>query len=98
MTQAEVNVQHPIPDPPPERKGYTTSGPPGGIAWSGVGNLAVERGGQVYVGLPIWASGYAPKNAARGTGHNVRLFGVNGTSAGQDDDTIAFPEEARGRV
>ena len=98
MTQAELNVQHPIPDPPPERKGYTTSGPPGGIAWSGVGTLAVERAGKIYVGLPIWASGYAPKNAARGTADKFRVLVVNATSGGKVEYTMDFPTKSLGRI
>jgi hypothetical protein len=98
MTQAELNVQHPIPDPPPERKGYTTSGPPGGIAWSGVGTLAVERTGKIYVGLPIWASGYAPKNASRGTGDKFRVLVVNATSGGKVEYTTDFPTKSLRRI
>jgi hypothetical protein len=98
MTQVELNVQHPIPDPPPKYKGYTTSGPPGGIAWSGVGTLAVDRAGKIYVGLPIWASGYAPKNAARGTGDKFRVLVVNPAKGGKIEHIMDFPTRSLDRI
>jgi hypothetical protein len=70
MTQAELSVQYPIPNPPAGQAGYTTSGPLGGIAWSGVGEVVIDGHERVYVGLPIWTSGAAPKNALRGAGDN----------------------------
>ena len=45
MTQPELDKMHPLDDPRPQYKGYVTSGPPGGIAWRGVGALAVDGGG-----------------------------------------------------
>lgn len=55
ITQPELDKMHPLDDPRPQYKGYVTSGPPGGIAWRGVGALASDGGGMLYVGLPVWA-------------------------------------------
>jgi hypothetical protein len=63
-----------------------------------VGALAVERAGKIYVGLPIWASGYAPKNAARGTGDKFRVLVVNATSGGKVEYTMDFPTKSLGRI
>jgi hypothetical protein len=98
MTKAELNVQHPIPDPPPERKGYTVAGPPGGIAWNGVGTLAVDRAGRVFVGLPIWASGYAPKNPTRGNGDKFRVLVVDAASDGKVERTTDYPAKSLDRL
>ena len=97
MTQAELNVQNPIPDPPPQYKGYTVAGPPDGIAWSGVGTVAIDAAGKVYVGLPIWASGYAPKNPVRGTGDKFRLLVVNG-GTGKVEGNTDFPSKSLDRL
>ena len=96
MTRAELNVQHPIPDPPPRYKGYTVAGPPGGIAWFGMGTVAADGNGYVFVALPIWASGAAPKNPLRGQGDKLRLLVVNG--AGEVERTIDFPATSLDRV
>ena len=80
MTQAELDKQHPVLNPPPEEKGFVTSGPPGGIAAWGVGLLAVDRGNRIYVGLPIWAADFAPKNPLRGTGNKLRLVAVDSSA------------------
>jgi WD40 repeat protein len=98
MTQGELNVLHPIPDPPPKYKGYLTSGPPGGIAWRGVGTLAIDNAGKVYVGLPIWASGYAPKNPARGTGDKFRVLVVDPAANGKVVRTTDFPTKSLNRL
>jgi hypothetical protein len=98
MTQQELDVMHPIPDPPPRYKGYITSGPPDGIAWSGVGTLAVDAHSTVYVGLPIWVTGYAPKNAARGNGDKLRVLVVKANAAGKVERTIDFPTKSLSRL
>jgi hypothetical protein len=98
MTQNELNVMHPIPDPPPQYKGYMTSGPPSGIAWRGVGTLAVDGAGHVYVGLPIWASGYALKNADRGTGDKLRIVVINTKADFRVGRTMDFPTKSLARV
>ena len=98
MTQYELNVMHPIPDPPPQYKGYMTSGPPSGIAWRGVGTLAVDGAGHVYVGLPIWASGYAPKNADRGRGDKLRVVVIDTKADLRADRTMDFPTKSLARL
>ena len=98
MTAGELDQQHPIPNPPPDRVGWTTSGPSGGIAWQGVGAVAVDGKGHVYVGLPIWASGYAPKNAVRGQGDKLRVLVVNAAGKGAVERTMDFPTKSLGRV
>ncbi len=98
MTDAELNVLHPIPDPPPKYKGNLVAGPPDGIAWSGVGALAIDSAGYVYVGLPIWASGDAPKNPVRGTGDKFRVLAVNVASGGKVERTMDFPSKSLDRL
>ncbi len=98
MTRAELSVQHPIPDPPPKYKGYTVAGPPGGIAWFGLGTVAADGNGHVFVALPIWASGAAPKNPLRGQGDKLRLLVVNGAGKGDVQRTIDFPTTSLDRV
>jgi hypothetical protein len=98
MTDAELNVLHPIPDPPPKYKGYMIAGPPDGIAWGGVGALAIDSTGYVYVGLPIWASGNAPKNPVRGTGDKFRVLAVNAASGGKVERTMDFPSKSLDRL
>jgi hypothetical protein len=80
MTQGELDKQHPVLNPPPEEKGFVTSGPPGGIAVWCVGLLAVDRAERIYVGLPIWAADFAPKNPLRGTGDKLRLVAVDSSA------------------
>ncbi len=89
-------MQHPIPDPPPKYKGYTVAGPPGEIAWFGMGTVAGDGNGHVFVALPIWASGAAPKNPLRGQGDKLRLLVVN--AAGKVERTVDFPTTSLGRV
>jgi hypothetical protein len=91
MTDAELSVLHTI-------AGYIVAGPPGGIAWGGVGTLAIDSAGYVYVGLPIWASGYAPKNPVRGTGDKFRVLAVNVASGGKVERTMDFPSESLDRL
>jgi hypothetical protein len=98
MTRAELNVQHPIPDPPPKYKGYTVAGPPGGIAWFGIGTVAADGNGHVFVALPIWASGAAAKNPLRGEGDKLRLLVVNGAGKGEVQRTVDFPTRSLDRV
>ena len=98
MTRAELNVHHPIPDPPPKYKGYTVAGPPGGIAWSGMGTVAADGNGHVLVALPIWASGAAPNNPLRGQGDKLRLLVVNSAGEGEVQRTIDFPTTSLDRV
>jgi hypothetical protein len=98
MTQGELNVMHPIPDPPPQYKGYMTSGPPSGIAWRGVGTLAIDGTGHVYAGLPIWATGYAPKNAARGTGDKLRVLVINTNADFKVERTMDIPTKSLARL
>jgi hypothetical protein len=76
MSQQELDRDHPAPD----RKGWITSGPPGGIAWGGVGDVVVDGHDRVYVGLPIWTTGYAPKSTLRGTGDKLRVLVVNASA------------------
>lgn len=96
MTQEELNFQHPILNPPPDRVGWMTSGPEGGIAWRGVGEVAIDAQNRVYVGLPIWASGYAPKNAVRGTGDKLRVIELN--ADGKVDGQFDFPTKSLKRL
>lgn len=98
MTQGELNAQHPILNPPPDRVGWTTSGPEDGIAWRGVGDVAIDAQDRVYVALPIWASGYAPKNAARGTGDKLRVLTLNADSKGGLESNFDFPTKSLNRV
>lgn len=94
MSQEELSVQH----PDPERQGWTTSGPPGGMAWRGVGEVAVDGRGHVYVGLPIWASGAAPMSAARGVGDKLRVLVLNARVKGAVERTMDFPTRSLDRL
>ncbi|MGO8790884.1 MAG: hypothetical protein ACLQVL_26365 [Terriglobia bacterium] len=94
MSQEELSVQHPDPD----REGYTISGPPGGMAWRGVGEVVVDGQGRVYVGLPIWASGAAPKSAARGVGDKLRVLVLKAGVKGQVERTMDFPTRSLDRL
>lgn len=98
MTQNELNVMHPIPDPPAQKKGDMAFGPPSGIAWRGVGTLAVDGAGHVYVGLPIWTTGYAPKNVARGTGDKLRIVMINTKADFRVGRTMDFPTTSLARL
>jgi hypothetical protein len=98
MTQAELRVQYPLPNPPPGQEGYTTSGPPGGIAWSGVGALAIDGQDHIYVGLPIWTSGAAPENVLRGKADKLRVLVVTATDASAMPRTIDFPSRSLDRL
>jgi hypothetical protein len=98
MTQAELNVQHPIPNPPAGEAGYTTSGPPGGIAWSGVGEVVIDSQERIYVGLPIWTSGAAPKNALRGQGDKLRVLVLTTAATSAVPHTIDFPTRSLDRL
>jgi hypothetical protein len=91
MSQQELSLQHPN----PERAGWLISGPPGGVAWRGVGEVAVDIHGRIYVGLPIWASGAAPKSAARGDGDKLRVLVLN---AGGKGRTMDFPTKSLDRL
>lgn len=94
MSQEELSVQHPN----PEREGWLISGPPGGMAWRGVGEVAVDAQGRVYVGLPIWASGAAPKSAARGVGDKLRVLVLNAGVKGAVERTMDFPTRSLDRL
>jgi hypothetical protein len=96
MTQAELEKQHPVLNPPPEEKGFVTSGPPGGIVSGGVGLLAVDRNERIYVGLPIWAADVAPSNPLRGTGDKLRLVAVD--SSAKVAWSADFPTQSLYRV
>jgi hypothetical protein len=63
-----------------------------------VGTLAIDANGRIYVGLPIWASGYAPKNAARGTGDKLRVVVINSNAAFKVDRTLDFPTKSLFRL
>jgi hypothetical protein len=97
MSQAELDENHPIGDKP----GWMTSGPPGGIAWRGIGDVAIDGEGRVYVGLPIWTTGYAPKvdagtSAARGVGDKLRVLVFKGK--GELESKIDFPSKSLDRL
>jgi hypothetical protein len=94
MSQQELSVQH----PDPNREGWLISGPPGGVAWRGVGEVAVDEQGRIYVGLPIWASGSAPKSAARGQGDKLRVLVVNARRKGEIERTMDFPTRSLDRL
>jgi hypothetical protein len=99
MSQVELDENHPIADKP----GWMTSGPPGGIAWRGIGDVAIDGEGRVYVGLPIWTTGYAPKadastSAARGTGDKLRVLVFNGTGKGELESKLDFPSKSLDRL
>jgi hypothetical protein len=96
MTKAELDAQYPLPAPPPEEKGFLTSGPVGGIAWWGVGAAAVDRQGNVYVGLPLWGDRYAPKSALRGEGNKLRVLVID--PKGETTKTMDFPATSLNRV
>jgi hypothetical protein len=98
MTHAELNVQHPIPNPPADEAGYTTSGPPGGIAWSGVGEVVIDSQERIYVGLPIWTSGAAPKNALRGQGDKLRVLVLTTATTSAVPHTLDFPTRSLDRL
>src|SRR5580658_658160 len=98
MTQAERNVQYPIPNPPPGQAGYTTSGPLGGSAWSGVGEVVIDSQERIYVGLPIWASGAAPKNALRGAGDKLRVLFLTTADTSAAPHTVDFPTQSLDRL
>jgi hypothetical protein len=98
MTQAELNQQHPVLNPPPEEKGFVTSGPPGGIAAWGVGLLAVGGDDRIYVGLPIWAQDFAPKNSLRGTGNKLRLVAIDNSANGKVAWSADFPTQSLYRL
>ena len=97
MSQAELDENHPIADKP----GWMTSGPPGGIAWRGIGEVAIDGEGRVYVGLPIWTTGYAPKvdagtSAARGVGDKLRVLVFDGK--GELASKMDFPSKSLDRL
>ncbi len=94
MSQAELFRQH----PDPEREGWLVTGPPSGVAWRGVGEVAVDEQGHVYVGLPIWASGAAPRSAVRGTGDKLRVLVLNATGKGKVERKLDFPTESLSRL
>src|ERR1039458_6931313 len=94
MSEEELSIQHPDPD----REGWLISGPPGGIAWRGVGEVAVDGHGRVYVGLPIWASGAAPKRAARGGGDKLRVLVLNAGVKGAVERKMDFPTQSLDRL
>ncbi len=98
MTQAELRVQHPIPNPPPGEAGSTTSGPPGGMAWSGVGKVVIDSQEHIYVGLPIWTSGAAPKNALRGKGDKLRVLVLTTADPSAPPHTFDFPTQSLDRL
>ena len=94
MSEQEINLQHPN----PAREGWIISGPSGGVAWRGVGEVAVDGKGRVYVGLPIWASGDAPKSAARGQGDKLRVLVLNAGGKGEVERTMDFPTKSLDRL
>ena len=99
MSQAELDENHPIADKP----GWMTSGPPGGIAWRGIGDVAIDGEGRVYIGLPIWTTGYAPKvdastSAARGVGDKLRVLVFNGKGKGEVESKMDFPTKSLDRI
>jgi hypothetical protein len=97
MTKAELAVQYPLPDPPPDEKGFLTSGPVGGIAWSGVCAVAVDSQGKVYVDLPLWGDKYAPKSSLRGgDGNKLRVLKIDST--GKIENTMDFPTVSLNRL
>jgi hypothetical protein len=98
MTQAELRVQYPIPNPPAGEAGYTTSGPLGGIAWSGVGDVVIDSQERLYVGLPIWTSGAAPKNALRGQGDKLRMLVLTTADITAAPHTVDFPTQSLDRL
>jgi hypothetical protein len=52
----------------------------------------------VYVGLPIWATGYAPKNAARGTGDKLRVVVINAKADFKVDRSMDFATKSLARL
>jgi len=99
MSKAELDENHPIADKP----GWMTSGPPGGIAWHGIGEVAIDGEGRVYVGLPIWTTGYAPKvdartSAARGIGDKLRVLVFNGQGKGELESKMDFLSKSLDRL
>ena len=94
MSQHDLSVQY----PDPERQGWLMSGPPDGVAWRGVGEVALDAQGHVYVGLPIWASGAAPKSAVRGTGDKLRVLVLNARGKGEVERTMDFPTQSLERL
>jgi hypothetical protein len=68
------------------------------MAWRGVGEVAVDGDGRVYVGLPIWASGAAPKSAARGVGDKLRVLVLNAGVKGAVERTMDFPTRSLDRL
>jgi hypothetical protein len=98
MTTAELSVQYPIPNPPPGQAGYTTSGPLGGIAWSGMGEVVIDGQERIYVGLPIWTSGAAPKNALRGAGDKLRVLVLTTADTSAAPHTVDFPTQSLYRL
>jgi len=93
MSAQELSLQHADPD----RKGWMISGPPGGAAWGGVGEVVLDGQGHVYVGLPIWASGDAPKSAARVHGDELEVLVLNAGN-GELQRTLHFPTKSLDRL
>ena len=52
----------------------------------------------VYVGLPVWATGYAPKNSVRGTSDKLRVLVVNAEADGRVERTMDFPTQSLNRL
>ena len=104
MTQRELSVQSTITEEG-EHKGWLRTGPEGGVAWSGVGEVVVNGKGQVFVGLPIWATGAAPKSALRGSGNKLRVVVVEASNPGNANGTAKgnakqfdWPTDSLGRL
>src|ERR1035441_3972825 len=54
--------------------------------------------GMVYVGLPVWTTGYAPKNSVRGTSDKLRVLVVNAEADGRVERTMDFPTQSLNRL
>jgi hypothetical protein len=96
MTQTELSKEHTITEEG-KYKGYIQSGPPGGTAWRGVGEVVVDNSGRVFVGLPIWASGAAPRSEVRGEGDKLRIVVVDASKAAAEAKWD-FPTQSLARL
>ncbi len=96
MTQSELSRQSTITEEG-KYKGYIRTGPEGGVTWSGVGEVVAEDGGRVLVGLPIWASGVAPRSPVRGEGDKLRVVVVD-AAKGAVEATWDFPTQSLWRL
>lgn len=97
MTRRELSTESTITEEG-EHKGWIQSGPPGGVAWRGVGEVVVDGSGRVYVGLPIWATRAAPKSKLRGEGDKLRVVVVKSAEGGNVERTMDFPTVSLDRI